>query len=64
LPATTRKKAKQKVTSLVQDLGFEVRDAGPLKAARLLEPLAMVWIDQALRYGMPADLAWALIPRQ
>jgi predicted dinucleotide-binding enzyme len=57
-------KAKQTVTGLVQDLGFEVRDAGPLKAARLLEPMAMVWIDQALRYGMPQDKAWALIDRQ
>jgi 8-hydroxy-5-deazaflavin:NADPH oxidoreductase len=54
-------KAKQTVTTLVEDLGFEVRDAGPLKAARLLEPMAMVWIDQAIRYGMPPDRAWALI---
>jgi predicted dinucleotide-binding enzyme len=53
--------AKQTVTRLVEDLGFEVRDAGPLKAARLLEPMAMVWIDQAIRYGMPPDRAWALI---
>lgn len=56
-------RAKATVTGLVEDLGFEVRDAGPLKAARLLEPMAMVWIDQALRYGMPPDRAWALIDR-
>ena len=56
--------AKALVASLVEDLGFEVRDAGPLRAARLLEPLAMVWIDQAMRYGMPADRAWALVDRQ
>ena len=56
-------KAKRTVTELVEDLGFEVRDAGPLKAARLLEPMGMVWIDQAIRYGMPANRAWALIDR-
>src|ERR1044071_5172905 len=41
--------AKRTVTRLVEELGFEVRDAGPLKAARLLEPMAMGWIDQAQR---------------
>jgi predicted dinucleotide-binding enzyme len=55
--------AKQTVSALVQDLGFEVLDAGPLRAARLLEPMAMVWIDQAMRCGMAADRAWALINR-
>jgi predicted dinucleotide-binding enzyme len=55
--------AKAVVRGLVEDLGFEVRDAGPLSAARLLEPMAMVWIDQALRYGMEPDRAWALMKR-
>jgi len=35
--------------------------AGRLTAARLLEPKAMVSTDQAIRYGMPSDRAWALI---
>lgn len=56
--------AKQVVTGLVEDLGFEVRDAGPLRAARLLEPMAMVWIDQAMRYGLQPDRAWALLERK
>ena len=56
--------AKQVVTALVEDLGFEVRDAGPLRAARLLEPMAMVWIDQAMRHGMQPDRAWALLERK
>ena len=55
--------AKLLVTGLVEDLGFEVHDAGPLRAARLLEPMAMVWIDQAMRYGMQPDRAWALLER-
>ena len=49
---------------LVEDLGFEVLDAGPLRAARLLEPMAMVWIDQAMRHGMQPDRAWALPERR
>ena len=55
--------AKRVVTTLVEELGFEARDAGPLKAARLLEPFAMVWIDQAMRFGMEPDRAWALLAR-
>jgi predicted dinucleotide-binding enzyme len=62
--ASDDEKAKQTVKRLVEDLGFETLDAGPLKAARLLEPMAMVWIDQAMRYGMAADRAWALMERR
>jgi NADPH-dependent F420 reductase len=49
--------AKQRVGTLVEALGFEALDAGPLRQARLLEPLAMVWINQALFRG--AGRAWA-----
>jgi len=56
--------AKRVVRGLVEGLGFEVFDAGPPKAARLLEPMAMVWIDQAMRYGMSPDRAWALMERR
>ena len=55
--------AKQVASALVEDLGFEPLDAGPLKAARLLEPMAMVWIDQSLRFGMNPNRAWALLHR-
>jgi predicted dinucleotide-binding enzyme len=53
--------AKATVRALVEDLGFEVLDAGPLAAARFLEPMAMIWIDQAMRYGMDGRRAWALL---
>jgi predicted dinucleotide-binding enzyme len=33
-------------------LGFEPVDAGPLTQARLLEPLAMLWISMAYAYGL------------
>jgi 8-hydroxy-5-deazaflavin:NADPH oxidoreductase len=50
---------KAVVMELVGMLGFEPVDAGPLKNARLLEPLAMVWIDQAMKRGR--DFAFALV---
>ncbi|HUA66161.1 MAG TPA: NADPH-dependent F420 reductase [Alphaproteobacteria bacterium] len=39
--------AKKTVKQLSDELGFETVDAGPLKAARLLEPLAMLWMHLA-----------------
>lgn len=50
---------KAVVMALVDDLGFEAIDAGPLVIARLLEPLAMLWIDQALTRGAGRDFAFA-----
>jgi hypothetical protein len=50
--------AKAKVSELVALSGFEPLDAGGLIRARLLEPLAMVWINQALIRGKGRD--WAL----
>jgi 8-hydroxy-5-deazaflavin:NADPH oxidoreductase len=54
---------KPLVMSLVSDLGFQALDAGPLQIARLLEPLAMLWIHMALKRGMPASRAFALTDR-
>lgn len=49
------------VLSLVGDLGFESVDAGPLTAARLLEPLAMLWIELAMKQGHARGFAFAMI---
>jgi 8-hydroxy-5-deazaflavin:NADPH oxidoreductase len=49
------------VSGLVAALGFEAVDAGPLSNARLLEPLAMLWIDQALQRGAGRTVALARI---
>src|SRR5436190_6866114 len=54
---------KPVVLELVGKLGFEPVDAGPLKNARLLEPFAMVWIDQARKRGRGRDFAFALVRR-
>jgi len=54
---------KPLVMSLVADLGFEALDAGPLRIARLLEPMAMLWIHMALNRGEPVTTAFALTRR-
>ncbi len=37
--------AKAKVTRILEDFGWPVIDLGGIEKARLLEPLAMIWID-------------------
>ena len=54
---------KPVVLSLVSDLGFDAIDAGPLRVARLLEPLAMLWIHMALDRGQRMSRAFALTER-
>lgn len=55
--------AKQIAARLATDLGFEAVDAGPLKNARLLEPLAALWIDLAMVRGHGRDIAFKLLRR-
>lgn len=54
---------KPVVLSLVSDLGFQAVDAGPLRIARLLEPMAMLWIHMAVNRGEPISRAFALTNR-
>lgn len=49
---------------VVRDVGFEAVDAGPLRIARLLEPLAMLRIDQALNRGAGVDFAFAIVRKK
>ena len=51
---------KQTVLTLVADSGFEPVDAGNLRAARLLEPLAMLWIELARKRGLGSDFVFSL----
>jgi len=58
--------AKQKplVLSLISELGFQAVDAGPLQIARLLEPMAMLWIHMTVNRGEPMTWAFALTQRK
>jgi hypothetical protein len=55
--------AKAVVTKLGEDIGFEMVDAGDLSAARLLEPVAMLWIHLAYRRGFGRNFAFKLLRR-
>ena len=55
--------AKSTASGLARDLGFEPVDAGPLSQARLLEPLALLWITLALKQGLGVNFAFKLIRR-
>jgi 8-hydroxy-5-deazaflavin:NADPH oxidoreductase len=54
--------AKEKVRQLVGDIGFDPVDAGPLKMARYLEPMALLWINLAMKMG--TDIAFQLIQKR
>lgn len=53
--------AKASAATLLCDLGFEPLDAGGIGKARLLEPLGMVWINQALFRGKGRSWAFATV---
>jgi len=55
--------AKAVAGGLAEDAGFGVVDAGPLAAARLLEPLAMLWIRLAYAEGYGPGIAFKLLRR-
>jgi predicted dinucleotide-binding enzyme len=52
---------KSVVLKLVEELGFEAIDAGDLSVARLLEPLAMLWIHLMVRRKLGRKFAFALL---
>ncbi len=55
--------AKTIVSQLTASLGFDVVDLGPLSAARLLEPFALIWIRLAGVQGYGRNFAFKLIKR-
>lgn len=54
-------RAKGAVRRLAEEIGFEVVDAGPLSCARLLEPVAMLWIRLALVEGFGREIGFKLL---
>ena len=55
--------AKSKAARLAEEIGFEAVDAGPLSHARLLEPMAVLWIYLAHVQGMGTGIAFQLLRR-
>jgi len=55
--------AKTVVAELLTDLGFQPLDSGDLTKARLLEPYALVWINQAIMRGKGRNWAFAAVAR-
>ena len=55
--------AKATVVQLASEMGFEPVDAGPIKNARLLEPLAALWTQLAYVTHHGNDMAFRLISR-
>jgi 8-hydroxy-5-deazaflavin:NADPH oxidoreductase len=55
--------AKNVAAQLAADLGFAAYDLGPLSEARLLEPLALIWIKLAVQQKMGVNFAFRLIRR-
>jgi predicted dinucleotide-binding enzyme len=54
--------AKQVVEGLIEDIGAQPVDAGPLSAARLVEPAMMLLVSLAYS-GVPRDLGLRLLER-
>ena len=54
---------KKVVAVLAKQLGFEPVDVGPLKSARYLEALAMLWIDMAISQGFGTNFGFQLVKR-
>lgn len=52
--------AKAEVSRIIDSFGWEVIDIGDIEGARLLEPLAMLWIVHFMRTGK-ADHAFKLL---
>jgi predicted dinucleotide-binding enzyme len=55
--------ANRVAATLAEQLGFEAIYLGPLKEARLLEPLAMAWIVLARHRGLGRDFALDVVRR-
>lgn len=56
--------ARFSVQQLIQDVGFEPIDAGPLASARLLEPFALLWIQSAYRFGLGREFAFGILRKE
>lgn len=56
--------ATETVRKLAEDIGFEALAIGDLSKARLLEPLALLWIHLAFTSDLKRDFAFAISRKQ
>jgi len=56
--------AKRVVKELAIDIGFDVVDVGPLVNARMLEHLALLWIELAFKQKLGPNIAFKLLRRK
>ena len=56
--------AKDVVCTLVKDIGFDCVDAGPLKSARLLEPMGLLNITLGYGLKMGTDIGLTLVHKR
>jgi NADPH-dependent F420 reductase len=55
--------AKKVVSELARHLGFEPVDVGPLRSARYLEAVAMLWIEMAVLQGFGTNFGFQVVRR-
>jgi predicted dinucleotide-binding enzyme len=55
--------AKQLTADLARQLSFEPVDVGPLRSARYLEALAMLWINMAILQGFGTNFGFQVVRR-
>jgi 8-hydroxy-5-deazaflavin:NADPH oxidoreductase len=53
--------SRRQVMELARSIGFDAVDAGPLKSARLLEPLAYLNIQLGYAHGMGTQIGFKLL---
>lgn len=53
--------AKSKVSDLITNMGFDAVDAGPLKAARTLEPMALLNITLGYSLGHGTSIGFSML---
>lgn len=56
--------AKKMVKVLIESIGFEPFDAGNITSCRMLEPLALLWINSAYKFGLGRDFAFSVIRKK
>jgi hypothetical protein len=54
-------KAKEAALRLARDIGFDAVDAGPLRSARLIEPIAMLMINMGYGLRMGTEMGLRLV---